>query len=265
MLEVALLPGLPGGRWACLRPLCGHDEAMINGAGSVESVVFLDRLLIDAPGTTVGPGRASRLAICDCDRLFAAIYLHYFGERIEGTSLCRACDEPFESSFSLCDLMASLEEGAAATATGPDEAGIYTLLDGRRFRLPTAEDQYSVIGFEAEKAATALLERCMVEGDPKESPEIIQTAMGDVGPVLDLDLEAVCPKCGSLQSVRFDIQTYLLRALAYEKRFLNHEVHLIAMAYGWGHDEILSLTRDDRRAFVGLIEADDAARRRVRL
>jgi hypothetical protein len=237
----------------------------MNGTGSVESVAFLDRLLVDAPGTTVGPGRASELAICDCDRLFAAIYLQYFGERIEGTALCQDCDEPFESSFSLCDLLASLEYGAAAKATGPDEEGIYTLPDGRQFRLPTAEDQYSVIGLKAEKAAAALLERCMVEGDPMESPEIIQTAMDDVGPVLDLDLEAVCPKCGSLQSVRFDIQTYLLRSLAYEKQFLNHEVHLIATAYGWGHEEILSLAREDRRAFVRLIEADYVVRRRLRL
>jgi hypothetical protein len=88
--------------------------------------------------------------------------------------------------------------------------------------------------------------------------------MDGVGPVLDLDLEATCPKCGALQSVRFDIQTYLLRALAYEKRFLIHEVHRIAMAYGWGHEEILSLTREDRRAFVRLIEVDQAGRRRLR-
>jgi hypothetical protein len=26
-----------------------------------------------------------------------------------------------------------------------------------------------------------------------------------------------------------------LHALAYERRFLNHEVHRIAMANGWGH------------------------------
>jgi hypothetical protein len=160
--------------------------------------------------------------------------------------------------------MASLEDGAGARATGPDEEGIYTLPDGRRFRLPTADDQYSIIGLEVEKAADALLGRCMVEGDPMESPEIIQTAMDEVGAVLDLHLEAACPKCGALQSVRFDIQTYLLHALAYEKRFLNHEVHRIAMAYGWGHKEILSLTREDRRAFVRLIEADQAGRRRLR-
>jgi hypothetical protein len=265
ILQIALRPGLQGGRWACLRSLCGHDEALINGTGSVESVAFLDRLLLEAPGTTVGPGKAKELAVCDCDRLFAAIYLKYFGERIEGRSLCRDCNEPFESSFSLRDLMASLVDGAAAKATGPDEEGIYILPDGRRFRLPTADDQYSVIGLEPEKAAATLLERCVVEGSAMASPEIIQAAMDDVGPVLDLDLEAACPKCRALQSVRFDIQAYLLRALAYERRFLNHEVHRIAMAYGWGHEEILSLTREDRRAFVRLIEADYMVRRRIRI
>lgn len=264
MLQVPLRPGLQGGKWAGVRSLCGHDEAFLNGTSSAEAVAFLDRLLVEAPGTTVAPGRAKELAVCDCDRLFATLYLKYFGERIEGSAACRDCNEPFESSFSLPDLMASLEDTAAAKATGPDEEGIYTLPDGRRFRLPTADDRYSVIGLEAEKAADALLERCMVEGDPREAQELIQATMDEVGAVLDLDLEAACPKCGALQSVRFDIQTYLLRALAYERRFLNHEVHRIAMAYGWGHEEILSLTREDRRSFVRMIEAERIVRQKVR-
>jgi hypothetical protein len=264
MIQIALRPGLQGGRWARLRSLCGHDEAFIDGAGSIDSVEFLGRLLVDTPGTTVGPRRAKELAVSDCDRLFAAIYLKYFGEQIEGSALCQNCNEPFESSFSLRDLMASMEDAVAATATGPDEGGIYTLPDGRRFRLPTAYDHNSVTGLGTEKATAALLERCVLEGDPMESPEIIQTAMEEVGPVLDLDLEAICPNCGALQSVWFDVQKYLSRALADEKPFLNHEVHLIAMAYGWSHEEILSLTREDRRGFVRLIEADQAGRRRLR-
>jgi hypothetical protein len=264
MIQIALRPGLQGGRWARLRSLCGHDEAFINGTGSIDSVAFLGRLLVDTPGTTVGPRRAKELAVCDCDRLFAAIYLKYFGERMEGSALCQDCNEPFESSFSLRELMTSMEDAGAAKAAGPDEGGIYTLPDGRRFRLPTADDHNSVTGLGTERAVAALLERCVVEGDPMESPEIIQTAMEEVGPVLALDLEATCPNCGALESVRFDVQKYLSRALASEERFLNHEVHLIAMAYGWGHDEILSLTREDRRAFVRLIEADQARRRRLR-
>lgn len=264
MLQVPLRPGLQGGKWASMRSLCGHDEAFFNGTSPAEVVAFLDRLLVEAPGTTVAPGRAKELAVCDCDRLFAAIYLNYFGERIEGTSLCWDCNEPFESSFSLRELMASLEDGAAGKATGPDEEGIYTLSNGRRFRLPTAGDQHAVMGLESEKAAAALLERCVMEGDPMGDPDLLQAAMDEVGALLDFDLEATCPQCGVSQPVRFDIQSYVLRALAFEKRFLNREVHRIAMTYGWGHDEILDLTREDRRTFVRLIEAEQAARRRVR-
>ncbi|MGH8563238.1 MAG: hypothetical protein ACREXW_03805 [Gammaproteobacteria bacterium] len=264
MMQVPLNPGLRGGKWAGLRPLRGHDEAFLNGTDSAEAVAFLDRLLVEAPGTTVAPGRAKELAVCDCDRLFATLYLNYFGERIEGTVACQDCNEPFESSFSLRDLIVSLENGAAGKATGPDEEGIYTLPDARRFRLPTAGDQRSVLGLEAEKAAAALLERCVVEGDPREDPDRLQAAMDEVGALLDFDLEATCPQCGASQPVRFSIQSYVLRALAFEKRFLNREVHRIAMAYGWGHDEILNLTREDRRTFVRLIDAEQAAWRRVR-
>jgi hypothetical protein len=153
MLQIQLSPGLPGGRWAYLRPLCGHDEVWINDASRIEAVAFLDRLLVEAPGTTVGSGKAEALAICDCDRLYAALYLSYFGEQIEGIATCRECGEPFEISLSLPELMADLEAGAAVNATRPDEAGIYTLLDNRQFRLPTAGDQQSVTGLQPEFGA----------------------------------------------------------------------------------------------------------------
>lgn len=264
MLAVQLSPGLSGGKWAWLRPLCGHDEAWIGNGGSVDGIGLLDRLLVETVGTTVGPGRASDLAVCDCDRLFAAIYLKYFGEQVEGSVNCRSCKEPFEASFSLEDLLAKREVGAGQNATGPDADGIYTLADGRRFRLPTAGDQQSVLGLQTDAAADALLERCMVAGDPMDNPQLLQKAMDEVGPVLDLDLDAACPKCGISESVRFDMQAYLLRMLAYEKRFLVREIHLIAVTYGWGYGEILSLTREDRRAFVSLIQAEREARRRAR-
>jgi hypothetical protein len=263
MLHVRLNPGLPGGKWARLRPLCGHDETLINGAGSVEVVAFLDRLLSDAPGTTVGPGKGADLAVCDCDRLCAAIYLKNFGERIVGTTACRDCHEPFELNFPLPGLLESQAARRPAKARGPDDQGIFTLADGRRFRLPTAGQQCKVIGLEPDAAVAALLELCVVEGDPTHDPETLQAAMEEVGGLLDSDLDAACPQCGARQAVRFDIQSYLLRTLGYERQFLHYEVHCIATAYGWAAGEILSLTREDRRAFVRLIQSDRAARRRA--
>lgn len=263
MLLVRLNPGIRGGNWARLRPLCGHDETLIGDNGLVDGIMLLDRLLIETPGTTVGPGLPRDLAVCDSDRLFAAIYLKYFGEQVEATVSCRDCGEPFEVSFSLRNLLAKVEAGARQNVVGPNEDGIYTLSDGRRFRLPTVSDQQSVLGLETDAGASALIERCMIAGDPMDNPQLLQEAMDEVGPVLDLDLDAVCPRCDASESVRFDIQTYLLRMLAYERRFLVREIHLIAVAYGWGYGEVLSLAREDRRAFVSLIQAEREARRRA--
>ena len=263
MLHVGLNPGIVGGRWARLRPLCGHDEASINGPDAVDQIAFLDRLLTDAPGTTVGPGKAADLAVCDCDRLFASIYLDCFGERIEGRTACADCREFFDFSFFLAEMMGRLAETTAAEVSGPDREGIFTLANGCRFRLPTAGDQRQLAGLDPSDAAAALLSRCIVEGEPSEDAESLQTTMEQVGPLLDLDLDAICPRCGARQTVRFDIQSYLFRALAYERQFLNYEVHCIAMAYGWGYQEVLSLNREDRRTFVGLIQSTRHAKRRL--
>jgi hypothetical protein len=244
--------------------LCGHDETALGDGGPFDGIALLDRLLVKVPGTTVGPGMAKDLPVCNCDRLFAALYLKYFGKQVEGTGTCRQCGGSFEVAFSLQDLLAGLENGGRQHASGPDEDGVYTLADGRRFRLPTTSDQLRVLGMDAEEGAAALLERCVVEGDPTINPELLQAGMDEVGPLLDLDVDAMCPECGVSERVRFDIQSYLLRMLTHEKRFLVREIHLIALAYGWRYEEILSLSREDRRAFAGLIQSEREGRRRVR-
>lgn len=267
MIQVKLRPGIKGGRWAYLRPLCGHDETLIvgsqvNGVGMLKSTSLLDRLLVDMPGKTVVAGRAKELAVCDCDRLFSHLYLTYFGENIESNVPCKTCGEAFELGFSLRQLMKRLEPAPSTSVTGPDEEGLYTLTDGRRFRLPTSGDRDQVMGFDAVQATTTLLKRCMVEGDLLTDSEIVQNAMDEVGPVLDVDLDATCPHCDAAQTVQFDIQTYFVRALVFEHRFLIREVHRIAIVYGWSHQEILSLPREQRQTFVQLIEAERSGQRR---
>lgn len=263
MLQVTLQPGLPRGSWALLRPLCGHDEAFVGDTGAMAAATLLDRLLVETPGTTVGPGKAWDLAVCDRDRLLGIIYLQYFGERIESTVPCESCTEPFELIFSLRDLMTRLDDKKLTDVKGPDANAVYTLADGQRFRLPNSADLHSVSRLGPDAVAEALLERCMVGSDPAVDCAAVHAAMEQVGPVLDTDLDAACPKCGAPQKVRFDIQAYLLRTLLHEKQFLIHEVHRIALAYGWSLDGILALSRADRRAYVRLIEASGGPRKRV--
>jgi hypothetical protein len=262
MRDIQLNPGIPSGKWARLRPLCGHDETLIDNTGMVDAIGFIDRLLTEASGTTVRPGRAADLAVSDFDRLCASIYVEYFGEVVEGRVACSDCHDPFDMRFSLLSLMQNLAD-QSPEISGPDEQGVFTSTDGRRFRLPTSGEQREVTSLGTNAAMAALLDRCVLDGDRAEPLNTIEKSLEQVGPVLDLDLNAVCPHCETVQIVRFDIQSYLFRSLAYERQFLNYEVHCIAMAYGWGYDEILSLTREDRRTFVGLIQSARPVRRRM--
>jgi hypothetical protein len=260
VLHVALDPGLPGGRFACLRELCGHDEVAVDDTSDLAATLLLSRLLVAAPGTRVGPEAAWDLPIPDRDRLLAAIYRHQYGERVESSVACQGCGAPFDLEFDLDRLTRRLERPERPSASGPDDEGTYRTDDGRRFRLPNGADLRSVVGLEPERAVAILLERCVVEGDANADRERIEAAMAAVGPTLDLDLDATCPECELAQPVRFAMHLHLLALLAAERVWLAHEVHAIATAYGWSLQEILALTREDRHAYVRLIEADRGSR-----
>jgi hypothetical protein len=232
----------------------------MDSSAGPDVIAFVDSLLIQAAGTTVRPGTAADLAVSDIDRLCAAIYLKCFGELIESEVSCRYCPQSFEMRFSLSELMEDLAD-RKRRITGPDEKGVFTSNDGYRFRLPTAGEQRQVSRLATETAVAILLDRCVL--DKGNNTAGIDEAMQQAGPVLDLDLNATCPHCGTPQAVRFDIQSHLFAALGYEKQFLLYEVHRIAMAYRWTYRETLNLTRNDRRILVRMIEAERVTRRRT--
>lgn len=275
MLLVRLDPGLPGGNWAVIRGLHGHDEQALARAGGLAATELLDRVLVETPGTKVGPGRAWELAVCDRDRLLAAVYTLTFNDRVETDVPCLECDKGAQVSFSLAEWSADqqpneLGRESRGIVAGPDESAIYTLDDGIRFRLPTGRDQRDLAGLEPERARAQLLARCVVPdpeanctvGDLDEQARArIEAAIEYLGPTIDDQFTVGCQACGAEREVRFDIQQYLLRALEHERRYLTREIHYLACSYGWSLTEILDLPRDERRAFVDLVAAERAARR----
>lgn len=258
MLEVMLTPGRAGARVACLRELCGRDEGTVRGTSSAAAVDLLGRLLVDLPGTSVTPADLADLAVCDRDRLLAAIHRATFGDRIETRAPCDACGVPFELAFSLDALEADL--AARAAETPPDPDGVRRLPDGRRFRLPTLADERAITGLAPDLAVRTLTARCLLDGEP-DDPSATLTAIERAGPLLDLELSAACPACQVERPVHFDIQSFFLTALLREVPGLAREVHRIAVAYGWSLTEILDLPRTQRRIYVELIDAERTNRR----
>jgi hypothetical protein len=258
MLHVELRQGHGGRHWAALRALTGADEMVLDPADPGAGNVLLSRLLVAAPGPTVDPKCLSALTIADCDRLLAAVYQKEFGDEIDGIVACTGCGEKFEFNFALSSLIAHLSEGGAAGAAGPDAEGFYTTSDAIRFRPPTVRDLDEVAGLPAEEAVTVLVDRRLAEPADTEAYTRLQAAMERLAPILSLDIETTCPHCAAVQSLAFSLENYLLQALAQERRFLTHEIHRLAISYGWGLHEILGLSREDRRSFVRHIEYEAA-------
>jgi hypothetical protein len=238
--------------FAALREIRGQEEWLVNGTDTLVAIHLVDCLLVDIPSVHCKPGSAAALTAAERDRLLAAVYCRLYGRRVVATLTCQACHQPFDLDFDFGDLLeAGRVDKLPFGLTSDGE--IYELPGGARFRLPTGEDELAIAPLSPEQAEEVLLKRCMVDGAP-ESVQGIQEAMEALAPLLDSDLDCQCTECSQLQSVHFDLQRYLLRAIQSEQPRLAREVHLLAGAYGWRLAEILALPRSQRRMYVSFVE-----------
>lgn len=235
-----------------LRPITGREELALSPTDPHAARTLLARVVCaDGTGAPVDP---AGLTVSNADRFLAALHQVLYGDRAECRVRCGVCDEAYEFTVVLSELMQS-QDAERPEPAGAD--GAWPLPDGGRLRAPRLGD------IDAASSPAALLERLTVAGAVIDA-ETAGTLLEKVAPVLVLDLSASCPECGTDTVVRFDIGRYLVARLAAERPFLLREAHLIASKYGWSHDEIMGLPRDERRAYAGYIEAERAAARMAR-
>lgn len=236
-----------------LRELNGHDEFLITDTGTLSALELLNNIIVqklsDNSNTQILL-KAEKITITDRDYLLARIYKNVYGSRIESSLNCNSCGELYDLNFSLDDLI--INTGNRKTDMQPNSEGFFCNDNGLLFRLPNGEDELAVWGLPAGEAELLMFDRCVAQTVTKESKQIMEV-MEELGPVLTTDLSANCPECGSVQSVQFDMQSYLLTKLKNERKKLVAEIHSIALAYSWSHKEILDLPRSLREAYTGLI------------
>lgn len=220
-----------------LRPLTGADERAVSGHGAGAALALLERLAVGLDVT--------RISVSQSDRALAALYQMLYGPHAECRVGCGACAATYEFTLDLPQIIARQD----ADRPGPPDAdGAWTLPGGARVRAPTQAD--------LTVDPVSLAARLTLGGTVAAAE--VETFLETAAPVLALDLAANCPECGTATTVRFDLAVYLARRLVSERPFLLRETHLIAARYGWSLAEIMDLSREDRRAFAGLIEAERA-------
>jgi len=249
-------------RRACVRELCGADEEAVADSFTPSAIHLVDRLLVDRDGC-LAPGASESLTAFDRDRLLAAVYRRGFTDRIESTVACTACGDRFDLNFSLDQLIASLE--SQRSDGGAEADGYVHTTDGAVFRLPNGREECLAATLPQQEARGLLRKAIVSDSSRPVSAAELDSLLERAAPLLDLDMDAMCPECARNQRVRFSMQTYLLESLLKERRRLVSDIHRVARAYGWSRREILELPRSERRQHVELIEAEAPPRRRISL
>lgn len=246
----------PGPGPLVLGALTGAAEMAVSAAGASDAIALIDALIQPRGGAPVAPGEAASMTVSDRDRLMATLYRLVYGGRISGVSQCHGCGERFDFDFELDALLGSI----ASEPAEPEADGWFRDGDAR-FRLPTGADELAAQGRAAAQAAGVIALRCAPDADAAARARI-EARVARIAPLVDLTLRAACPQCGAENPMRFGAERYFLTALRNERPRLMREVHLLGATYHWPLDEILSLTREDRRALADQIARDrDAARK----
>lgn len=284
MLEVLLpsrcvAPDSSSALFAVLRELSGQDEVSVLASGGRAATELLARLLVDVPGATLRAGEIWDLSLADRDRLIAHLYLQTFGDQVEARAHCVECNAGFEFDFSLSSLVDDIEETALcarhALAGADREAPLrdsdvpgFFEFGGLRFRLPTTRDEAALRALPAEAHVSELIDRCVEDSSGVRAEdsddadtqsgvrELLENALHALAPLLTTDLNPPCVECGQVQEVEFDVVSFFMAGLARERSLVLREAHTIASTYRWGHAEILTLPRAERRTYVELIEAE---------
>lgn len=248
-----LLRNSRASNWLAIRELRGTDEESMTSTGTTAVIALIDALLVETPGSSFRPGDAAMLSAADRDLVLAAVYTQSFGSSVHSVVLCSNCDERFDTDFELPELFERLQKTVDESNVKVVGDGVFEAEAGIRFRLPTGDEECSLIGKPGPEGLEWLLGRCIVSGDPRQAGDEVQAAMEQVAPIASLNIEARCPECGHVLEAHFDLQHFLLTALVTERQSLANEVHLLARTYSWSRTEIMEMPRSQRKTAVDLI------------
>jgi hypothetical protein len=127
-------------------------------------------------------------------------------------------------------------------------------------RRPTGDDlrRWHAAGAalaEESTAQQAMLHDLIVDGQPPADPARLAEAFEIFDPLLAFTLTLTCPACGYGADHNIDLEAHALTRLHAQQTRLLHEVHRLALAYGWTESEILAVPAGRRRHYLDLIDS----------
>jgi hypothetical protein len=208
---------------------------------------------------TIGDEQLWSLTMGERDIRLLRIREGTFGPTMRARSACRGCGEVAEFELTTTEVIA---RGRPSTPDLPADVQDGDMVVSAR--LPTSRDLARIASLTDPEDAGLELARGCVEaasrgGEDVPSRSLAPATLGAVAdairaadPLAEVLVTVRCPACGDVGETLFDIASYLWDEIAAEARRLIHEVALLARAYGWREQDVLTLAPHRRRAYLEL-------------
>jgi hypothetical protein len=224
------------------------------------SYTTIDRALVvlEAACPDMSREAIAKLSIGERDSRLLILRQWLFGNQINSASNCPHCQELMEWSTSTDTLrLQPLELGTSAKNLLITHQDFHV-----EFRLPNTLDLVAIS--EIDEVATArqtMLERCISKLERKGKPvtlsrlpqrliQKILTKMEQADPQADLRIELVCANCQHKWEATFDIVAFLWAEIQSWAKQTLRAVHILARAYGWREQDILSMSPLRRQLYL---------------
>jgi len=198
------------------------------------------------------------------DSLLLALRERLFGEKLNCRIDCPDCQEALELAFETKDIRVT-------PIPDPTHSNKHLELEWEgyqvRYRLPNGFDPQHLRHEDGPAdRQVALLYRCLLGAKrkgksmicsrlPNRVLEVVADAMAEADPQADTRISLICPACARQWSALFDILSYFWQEIhAWAQRLLA-EVHLLAIHYHWSEDQILGLSPERRRHYLGMVRS----------
>jgi hypothetical protein len=176
------------------------------------------------------------------------------GDVIDATTTCTACATRLEISWPADQL---LGDGPAAD----EEPTAEVTVGGVPLRLRAVTPADLVAAGVAPDTMGALLARCVTVGASDvgiaDLPDDAVAELGDrlagLDPRADVVLALCCPSCDSTWEAPIDVAALVWAEIDAVARGLLFDVHRLAAAYGWSHEQVLNLPDAVRRSYLELV------------
>jgi hypothetical protein len=184
------------------------------------------------------------------DRLLLTLRIRTFGRMMAVRSWCPKCNLELEAEVDLGAIL-------VGHADEPPET-VLIEIDGEpvEVRLPSSRDLRAVCDLGPEEAERTLFHSCVDgshEAVGENARQAVAEALGTADPLVNIELEFQCSRCGEASEKLFDILDCFWREIEDGARRTAAEVHLLASAYGWTESDILALSPARRSLYLSLV------------